>query len=55
MEFKEKLISSHLAFEEDLDLNDSVHKLELLRLKFLKKKGFHLKKKRHGNILLWRL
>ena len=25
MEFKEKLISSYLAFEEDMDLSDSVH------------------------------
>ena len=44
MEFKEKLLSSHLAFEEDLDLNDSVHKTRASALKVFEDKGFPSKK-----------
>ena len=44
MEFKEKLISSHLAFEEDLDLTDSVHDTRAQALKIFEEKGFPSKK-----------
>ena len=44
MEFKEKLISSHLAFEEDLDLTDSVHQTRAQALKIFEEKGFPSKK-----------
>ena len=44
MEFKEKLISSHLAFEEDLDLTDSVHQTRANALKVFEEKGFPTKK-----------
>ena len=44
MEFKEKLLSSHLAFEEDLNLNDSVHKTRASALKIFEDKGFPSKK-----------
>lgn len=44
MEFKEKLISTYLAFEEDLDLTDSVHETRAQALKFFEEKGFPTKK-----------
>ena len=44
MEFKEKLISSYLAFEEDLDLTDSVHDTRAQALKIFEEKGFPSKK-----------
>ena len=44
MEFKEKLISSHLAFEEDLDLNDSIYETRATALKVFEEKGFPSKK-----------
>ena len=44
MEFKEKLISSYLAFEEDLDLLDSVHQTRAKALRVFEKKGFPTKK-----------
>ena len=44
MEFKEKLISSYLAFEEDLDLTDSVHETRAQALKIFEEKGFPSKK-----------
>jgi len=44
MEFKEKLISSYLAFEEDLDLTDSVHYTRAQALKIFEEKGFPSKK-----------
>ena len=44
MEFKEKLISSYLAFEEDLDLTDSVHDTRAHALKIFEEKGFPSKK-----------
>jgi Fe-S cluster assembly protein SufD len=44
MEFKEKLISSYLAFEEDLDLTDSVHETRAQALKIFEEKGFPTKK-----------
>ena len=45
MEFKEKLISSHLAFEDVVDLirKPSCNQ-EFMRLKFLREKGFPTKK-----------
>ena len=44
MEFKDKLISSYLAFEEDLDLTDSVHDTRAQALKIFEEKGFPSKK-----------
>ncbi|MEO2099970.1 MAG: Fe-S cluster assembly protein SufD [Flavobacteriaceae bacterium] len=44
MEFKEKLISSYLAFEEDLDLTDTVHETRANALKVFEEKGFPTKK-----------
>ena len=44
MEFKEKLISSHLAFEEELELFDTVHETRANALKVFEKKGFPSKR-----------
>ena len=44
MEFKEKLISSYLAFEEGLDLTDTVHETSANALKIFEEKGFPTKK-----------
>ena len=44
MEFKEKLISSYLAFEEDMDLSDSVHDTRAEALKVFEEKGFPTKR-----------
>jgi Fe-S cluster assembly protein SufD len=44
MEFKEKLISSHLAFEEDLYQNDHVAQARASALKVFEEKGFPSKK-----------
>ena len=40
MEFKEKLLASHLALEEKVDLNDAVHQTRLESLKTFEHKGF---------------
>ena len=40
MEFKEKLLASHLAFEERIDLSDPVHQTRLESLKTFEEKGF---------------
>ena len=44
MEFKEKLISSHLAFEEDLNPTDSIYQERTHALKVFEKKGFPSKR-----------
>ena len=44
MEFKEKLISSYLAFEDGLDLTDTVHETRARALKVFEDKGFPTKK-----------
>ena len=44
MEFKEKLISSYLAFEDGLDLTDKVHETRARALKIFEDKGFPTKK-----------
>src|SRR6056300_166881 len=44
MEFKEKLISYYLAFEEDLDLSDTVHDTRAEALKVFEEKGFPTKR-----------
>ncbi|MDA9597248.1 Fe-S cluster assembly protein SufD [Flavobacteriaceae bacterium] len=44
MEFKEKLLASHLAFEEGIDLLDPVHQTRLDSLKVFEKKGFPTRK-----------
>jgi len=55
MEFKEKLISSHLLLKKTCIKMTVSLKQEHLHLRFLKRKAFLLKKRRHGNILHWRL
>jgi Fe-S cluster assembly protein SufD len=44
MEFKEKLLASHLAFEERIDLSDPVHQTRLESLKTFEQKGFPSRK-----------
>lgn len=44
MEFKEKLLSSYLAFEDGLDLSDSVHQTRAKALKIFEQKGFPTKR-----------
>ena len=44
MEFKEKLISSYLAFEEGLDLTDTVHETRANALKIFEEQGFPTKR-----------
>ena len=44
MEFKEKLISSYLAFEDGLDLTDTVHETRAHALRVFEDKGFPTKK-----------
>ena len=44
MEFKEKLLASHLAFEEGIDLSDPVHQTRLDSLRVFEKKGFPTRK-----------
>ena len=44
MEFKEKLISSHLAFEDVADLSENLHQSRISALKVFEKKGFPTKK-----------
>ena len=44
MEFKEKLISSHLAFEDVADLPENLHQSRISALKVFEKKGFPTKK-----------
>ena len=55
MEFKEKLISSHLAFEEDLYQNDSVSQARASALKVFEEKGFPSKKEEAWKYVHWRL
>lgn len=40
MEFQEKLLASHIAFEEQVDLDDPVHKKRVEALKIFERKGF---------------
>ncbi|NBS18352.1 MAG: Fe-S cluster assembly protein SufD [Flavobacteriia bacterium] len=44
MDFKEKLLASHLAFEERIDHSDPVHQTRLESLKTFEKKGFPTRK-----------
>ena len=44
MEFKEKLLASHLAFEERIDFSDPVHQTRLESLKTFEEKGFPSRK-----------
>ena len=44
MEFKEKLVSSHLAFDDGMDLSDLVHQTRVAALKVFEEKGFPTKK-----------
>ena len=44
MELKEKLISSFVAFEEEMDLNTTVHKIRSKNFDHFEKTGFPSKK-----------
>jgi Fe-S cluster assembly protein SufD len=44
MELKEKLISSFMAFEENLDLNSEVHNIRSKSFNYFEKNGFPTKK-----------
>ena len=44
MELKEKLISSFVAFEEEMDLNTKVHKIRSKNFDHFEKTGFPSKK-----------
>ena len=44
MEFKEKLLASHLVFEESIDYSDPVHQTRLESLKIFEEKGFPTRK-----------
>ncbi len=44
MELKEKLLSSYIAFEERIDLSDSIHKTRTDALKIFEKNGFPSRK-----------
>ena len=44
MEFKEKLLASHLAFEERIDFSDPVHQTRLKSLKTFEEMGFPSRK-----------
>ena len=44
MDLKEKLLSSHLAFDEDLNLSEAVQKTRAKALQIFEKKGFPTKK-----------
>ena len=48
MEFKEKLLASHLAFEERIDFSDPVHQTRLESLKTFEEKGFPARKDEAG-------
>ena len=45
MELKEKLLSSFMAFEEQIDVNSDLHEVRTLKIK-----GSLLKKRNLGNI-----
>ena len=44
MEFKEKLVSSHLAFDDGMDLSDLVHQTRVAALKVFEEKAITFKK-----------
>ena len=50
MELKEKLISSFMAFEEQIDVNSELHDVRTSAIKTLKTKVSQLKKRKLGSI-----
>ena len=50
MELKEKLVSSFVAFEEEMDLNTKVHQIRSKNFDYFEKTGFPSKKMKNGNI-----
>ena len=44
MDFKEKLLASHIAFEGSVDFSDPVHQTRLESLKTFEEKGFPTRK-----------
>ncbi len=51
MELKEKLLSSFMAFEEQIDVHSELHNLRIEAIKNFENKGFPTKKRNLGNIL----
>lgn len=51
MELKEKLISSFMAFEEQIDVTSQLHDVRTSAIKNFEKKVSQPKKRKHGNIL----
>ena len=50
MDLKEKLVSSFMAFEEQVDVNASLHDVRTMAIKNFETKVFLRKKRKHGNI-----
>ena len=48
MDFKEKLISSFMVFEQDIDLSNPVHEIRSKSLKNFEEKDFQTKNKKLG-------
>ena len=46
MDFKEKLISSFMVFEQDIDLSNPVHEIRSKSKKSFEEKGFQTKNKK---------
>ncbi len=45
MDFQEKLLASHIAFEEEIDLTDPIHQVRIDSLKTFEEKRFSYKKR----------
>ena len=44
MDFQEKLLASHIAFEEEIDLADPIHQVRIDSLETFEAKGFPTRK-----------
>ena len=49
MDLNEKLLSSFIAFEDKVNVNDEVHEIRTAALSDLNSKGFLPRNSRHGN------
>ena len=50
MELKEKLLDSHLAFEQQSEVNDIIQNYRSNALRIFEKKDFQQKKMKNGNL-----
>ena len=50
MELKDKLVSSFMIFENQVDIDSSVHDIRSEAIKTFEEKGFPSKRMRHGSI-----